>query len=363
LRAEAEEAQQRISRILDSITDALITMDRDFRITYINPEAARINGKPASAFLGRTHWEEWPASVGTEVEHQYRRAMSTGTPVHFKHHYVDENHDLFLEIHAYPTDHGLAIYYRDVTEKEKAQEALLRSEKLAAMGRLAASIAHEINNPLEAVTNLLYLIGTSAISEDVRNYTRLADQELRRVAQIATQTLRFHRQASAPIEVIMSQMLESILVLHQGRLANSGICVEHKLQQTRPVLCLEGEVRQTFTNLVTNAVDAMPFGGRLLIRTKEFHHFGEQKDGVVITIADTGQGMSPAARQRLFEAFFTTKGVTGTGLGLWIAKGIIDKHGGRISVRTSSRPKGGGTVFRIFLPFDAIAGVTTAASA
>jgi len=236
----------------------------------------------------------------------------------------------------------------DMTERHRAQDALVRSEKLAAMGRLAASIAHEINNPLASVMNLLYLIDTSAVSEQVKAYAQMADQELRRVTQIATQTLRFHRQASGPSEVIMSQVLDSILLLYQGRLTNAGITVERELRDERPVFCLEGEVRQALTNLISNAVDAMPGGGRLLVRTREARHSG--RTGVSITIADTGHGMPDSVKRRLFEPFFTTKGMTGTGLGLWISKGIVDKHGGTIRVRSVSGDATHGTVFQIFLP-------------
>jgi len=246
----------------------------------------------------------------------------------------------------------------DATERHRAQEALIRSEKLAAMGRLAASIAHEINNPLASVTNLLYLIERSAISEEVRTYTQLADQELRRVTQIATQTLRFHRQASAPTEVMISQILGSVLMLYQGRLLNAGIRVENEFDDQRPVFCLEGEVRQALTNMITNAVDAMPHGGRLLLRTREVHNRDGQA-GILTTIADTGEGMLEAVRRRLFEPFFTTKGITGTGLGLWISKGIVDKHSGRIRVKTSQEKDRSGTVFHIFLPYDSILGVLT----
>lgn len=246
----------------------------------------------------------------------------------------------------------------DTTERHRAHDALMRSEKLAAMGRLAASIAHEINNPLASVTNLLYLIENSPVSDNVRQYAEMADQELRRVAQIATQTLRFHRQASAPSEAMMSHILDSILTLYQGRFVNAGITVEREMSDKRPVFCLEGEVRQALTNMIANAVDAMPHGGRLLVRTKEVRD-REQRAGVLITIADTGEGMPPAVKRRLFEAFFTTKGITGTGLGLWISKGIIDKHSGAIRVKTSQRPNVRGTVFQIFLPYDTVLGVLT----
>ena len=243
----------------------------------------------------------------------------------------------------------------DVTERHMAQEALVRSEKLAAVGRLAASIAHEINNPLAAVTNLLYLIDAAAVEDEVKRYVQMADQELRRVTQITTQTLRFHRQASAPTSASISTLLDSVLALYQGRFAGLKIGVERDLRDQRAVRCLEGEVRQAVSNLVANAIDAMPFGGRLIVRSREVSGSLHSGDGVLITIADTGDGIPQNARPRLFEAFFTTKGITGTGLGLWITKSIVDKHGGMIRVRSSQRRGHNGTVFQIFLPFEAVA--------
>ena len=243
----------------------------------------------------------------------------------------------------------------DVTERHLAQEALVRTEKLAAVGRLAASIAHEINNPLAAVTNLLYLIDAAAISDEVKRYVQIADQELRRVTQITTQTLRFHRQASAPTSVPISTLLDSVLTLYQGRFNGLKIGVERDLRDQTPILCLEGEVRQAVSNLVSNAIDAMPFGGRLVVRSRDIRAGDHGRNGVLITIADTGEGIPRSARPRLFEAFFTTKGITGTGLGLWITKTIVDKHGGTIRVRSSQQRGRHGTVFQIYLPFEAVA--------
>jgi PAS domain S-box-containing protein len=609
LRTEAEVAQRTVSHVLDSITDAFITLDRDFRITYINPEAARINGKPAKEFIGHTHWEEWPASVGSELERQYRRATQERVPVHFEHHYVDARFDLFLDIHAYPIDEGLAVYYRDVserkraerilqaaherlslaqqtgslatwewaldtgelvwaegsaplygspaaemnhidrcserlleedsastmeavsaairncsefnrefrvrwpdgsihwlvgrgraipdktgravrvlgvnwditdkkrveaelrnerarltelfqqapafiavlrgptfiieltngpyqqligdrdiigkpilealpevesqgvpqllqrvyssgepyvarafrlqiarspgqeleerfldfvyqpirdssgqvsgiialgvdvTEQHRAQDALVRTEKLAAVGRLAASIAHEINNPLEAVTNLVYLIQETAKDDDIKTYASLASQELRRVAEIATQTLRFHRQSSSPTLTSMSSLLDSLIAVFQGRIRNRGITFERVSKDEHPVLCLEGEARQVISNLISNAIDAASSGGRLLVRSRDYNRKTDNAPGVLITVADTGTGMSPSTRAHLFDAFYTTKEGTGTGLGLWIANGIIEKHGGTIRVRTSQNRDRHGTVFQVFFPY------------
>ena len=241
----------------------------------------------------------------------------------------------------------------DIHERKAAEEALIRNEKLAAVGRLASSIAHEINNPLEAVTNLLYLARTSeALPEEVRFYLTTAEAELRRASAITTQTLRFHKQATRPVEMTCEDLIGSVLTIYQSRLVNSKIKVEKRKRARRPVLCMDGEIRQGVSNLIGNAIDAMhPDGGRLLLRSRESHDWRTGRQGLVVTVADSGPGIPRETAGRIFEAFFTTKGIGGTGLGLWISKEIIDRHQGRLLLRTSQATGHSGTVFTLFLPF------------
>ena len=240
---------------------------------------------------------------------------------------------------------------RDITELKRAQSALLQSEKLAAVGRLSASIAHEINNPLEAVTNLLYLIEQEKdLPEQARNFTRLAQQELARVSQIATQTLRFYRQPSARTAVRVSEQLDSVLKLYQGRLASAGVEVLRDYRASAPLLAFDGELRQVITNLVGNALDASRNGGKMTLREREATDWRTGRKGVRITVADRGHGMPRETLARIFEPFFSTKGITGTGLGLWVTLGIIQKHEGRIKVRSSQSAEHHGTVFSVFIP-------------
>ena len=249
------------------------------------------------------------------------------------------------------TVRAIAAATVETTLQKRAEAALIQSEKLAAVGRMASSIAHEINNPLESVTNLLYIARQYAIIPEVQSFLELADQELRRVSIIANQTLRFHKQASSPREITCTELFSTVLSLYEGRLRNSSIIVEKRKRNTRRIACFEGDIRQVLNNLVSNAIDAMPTGGRLLLRSREATDWRTGRRGLVLTVADTGSGMSPETRAHVFEAFFTTKGINGTGLGLWIGSEIVDRHHGRLLLRSSREAAHRGTVFSLFLPF------------
>ncbi|WP_229739209.1 ATP-binding protein [Edaphobacter dinghuensis] len=245
---------------------------------------------------------------------------------------------------------GVAIN-TDVTQARLQDEALRKSEKLAAVGQLASSIAHEINNPLESITNLLYLVQKSDSIEEMKEYAQIAQEELARVTEITLQTLRFHRQQSKPTRVDLADLLRTMMTLYTGRLLVRRLTLEVKLADSPPVLCLEGEIRQVFNNLVRNALDAMSEGGRLLVRLHRQTNWLTGQSGVRLTVADTGEGISPEIMQHLFEPFQTTKEMMGTGLGLWVSKGIVEKHNGHIRTK-SRRGKGHGTVFTVWLPLD-----------
>jgi signal transduction histidine kinase len=247
---------------------------------------------------------------------------------------------------------GIIVLGVDVTDRKKSHDALLQTEKLAAVGRLASSIAHEINNPLEAVTNLIYLAKDSAVNEDAIRYLKSAETELRRVSVITNQTLRFHRQTTAPTRCTTEELIASTLAIYQGRLANSAIHIERRSRESPPVLCYDGEIRQVLSNLLGNAIDAMNgAGGRILIRNRPATDWRSGRKGITITFADTGVGMTKQTSGRIFEPFFTTKGVNGTGLGLWVSGDIIRRHQGNISIRSRQEPGPSGTVFALFLPY------------
>lgn len=249
----------------------------------------------------------------------------------------------------------VAVFTADLSELKRAERALRQSEKLAAVGRLASSIAHEINNPLEAITNLLYLIDCEGLPENLTRYVRMAQQELARVANITTQTLRFHRQSTRPRTASLAQILDGVLTLFHGRLINADITVEKQFGNSSPVFSYESDLRQVFTNLLSNAIDATAHGGKIVVRERDVTDWRSGKRGVRVTVADTGHGMSPETRKMIFDPFFTTKGITGTGLGLWVTAEILNKHCAQISVRSRCQQPRQGTVFSILFPLDGVA--------
>jgi two-component system sporulation sensor kinase C len=240
----------------------------------------------------------------------------------------------------------------DVTSRIVLEEALRESEKLAAAGRLAASIAHEINNPLEAITNLLYLMRGRCSDPEAEGYLATAEKELQDVSHIAAQSLRFYRQSTRATAVRPVDLISSVLDLYTGKFVQRRITVIRKDSMAQSIVCLESEIRQVISNLVRNAMDAMSEnGGRLLVRTREATQWRSGAKGVVITVADTGTGMSPETVAKIFKAFYSTKGVAGTGLGLWVSSEIVNRHHGQLLVRSRRTPQPSGTAFELFLPY------------
>jgi PAS domain S-box-containing protein len=356
--AEAERQAAEIEALYRTAPIGLALFDaEDFRYLRLNDRQAAFFGLLPEQVVGRTLTEMAPIPGLRELFEQVRE----GRPV--------VNYPLEGELVSHPGEHrywtvnyfpvqeadgsvqAISAASLEITAQKKAERALIESEKLAVVGRLASSISHEINNPLESVTNLLYLLGTAEeLPDSLRNYVELTQAEIARVSQIATQTLRFHRQAVGPTAVTARQLAQPVLKLYQGRLTNSGIAVETRFASSSAIECLENEIRQVLSNLVGNAIDAMRMGGRLLLRSHDVLDEDGVVRGVRISVADTGHGMPAAVRRRIFEPFFTTKDLNGTGLGLWISVEIVERHGGRLRVRSSQRQGCQGTVFELYLP-------------
>lgn len=239
----------------------------------------------------------------------------------------------------------------DVTDRKQAEEAILRSEKLAIAGRLAASVAHEINNPLEAVSNLLFLVTLSDTVDAAHGHANAALSELMRVSAITQQTLKFHRQTGVLQSAMLSEIVSTVLALFHARLQAAQIAVSVRMRGEKSVPCMPSEVQQIFANLVANAIDAMPCGGRLAVRMRRAHDWRNgAAEGMRITFCDSGTGIDRATLSRIFEPFFTTKTETGTGLGMWVVAQLVERHGGHVRAWSTRRPGQSGTTVSIFLP-------------
>jgi signal transduction histidine kinase len=238
--------------------------------------------------------------------------------------------------------------------ERKTQEALVANEKLAVAGRLAATIAHEIHNPLDSVSNLLYLMRHGATEQEQAQFMDMAEQELARVTQISRAMLGLYRESRAPVVVDLRAMLQEILLLLERRLAELEVTATTNMTEPIFVAAFPAELRQVFTNLITNAAEAAGPGGVVTIgiaqQVASLDGAGQKlQAGAVVTIADNGPGIANDVRPHLFQPFFTTKGERGTGLGLWVSRGIIIKHGGTISLESNTGDSAHGTVARVFL--------------
>ena len=349
--------------------------DRRFRLVRVNQVFASMTAVPLSRHLGRTLPDLLPEPVAQTLQETVARVFADEQPVRDLELSVPgptARQSLTWLASAYPVrttpreTRWVGVIVLDASERKRSEEALRKTEKLAATGRLAASIAHEINNPLEAITNILFLLKNFCQLQDpALEYVKMAEHEARRIPEITQQTLRFYRQSTMPTRSSMGELLDSVLSLYQGRLNSLNIHVERSYNREMDLFCFAGELRQVFANLIGNAIDATMTGGRLLVRAHRSRNWkNPQEKGIRFAIADTGSGMTPEVREHAFEAFFTTKDVTGTGLGLWVSHEIIVKHRGLVHVRSTpaSSGKPSGTVFQVFIPDDQSLGGGEAAS-
>ncbi|MEO6829824.1 MAG: PAS domain-containing protein [Acidobacteriaceae bacterium] len=360
-RRAIETREEQFRLLANSIPQLVWIADADGGITWFNRRWYDYTGTTREQMKGWGWQSVHHPDYLPAVLAGYRKSLASGEPFEmlFPLRGADGTFHTFLSLAVPVRDSGGGVVSwfgtnTDVETQQRSEAALRQSEKLAVVGRLASSIAHEINNPLEAVTNLLYLAQAGAVNEDTRLYLRMAQQELDRVAQITSQTLRFHRESSAPGPADVAELVDSVLTLHRSKVAAGGIELKLEKQPCPPLICQAGEIRQVLANLIGNALDAMSRGGILRLRLRPSTDWHSGRLGVRITVADTGHGMPPEVSKRMYEAFYTTKGETGTGLGLWVSAGIVDKHGGSFHVRSSVRPDRSGTVFTVILPAPAV---------
>lgn len=346
-----------LAAIVESSDDAILSCDLSGTITSWNRAAERIFGYTADEIIGRPTSLLASARCQEDSERVLEEIRQNKKIEHYetwRRH--KDGTDILMSITVSPICDqtgriiGASKVSRDITATRRAEEALRNTDKLALAGRMAASIAHEINNPLESVTNLLYLTEHESISDEARSYLTLAQHELARVSHIASQTLGFFRKDRGSSTIPLPEIVDSALSLHLGRLSTANVVVRKEFGSIPPQFVHQGELRQVIVNLIGNALDAMSEGGRLRLRVRPAYDPVTDTRGARIVIADTGSGMSPTTRRQIFEPFFTTKGASGTGLGLWVSSQIIARHKGRISLRSSQSPKYRGTIFSIFLP-------------
>ncbi|HEV2987241.1 MAG TPA: ATP-binding protein [Candidatus Angelobacter sp.] len=322
-------------------------------------EICRLHGIEPESFDGK--YESWMESIHPEDRQQVHRsitqAMAQSADYEVQYRVIFSGKNIhWLEARGQTivigdTSVRMLGVAMDITTSKLAEEALLRSEKIAATGRLAASIAHEINNPLAAVTNVLYILRTRQdMPKSALEFVRVAEQELARVSHITKQTLAFYREVSAPVLTSVPSLLDEVLSVYSRNIEEKRATILRRYGHVEELLAFPGELRQVFSNLVLNALEAVPMTGKVAVRVRR-DRSSKSQPGLRITIADDGSGISPENMPRIFEPFFTTKDSKGTGLGLWVSQGIIQKHGGTVRVRSRDRGANHGTCFTVFLPF------------
>ena len=354
---KSEEAALQLAAIVESSDDAIVSKDLNGIIRSWNKGAERIFGYRAEEIIGQPITRIIPEELQAE-EVQIIGKIKAGERIdHFQTQRLTKNGDrVEISLTISPVKDpagriiGAAKIARDITQQKKLESALHTSEKLASVGRLAATVAHEINNPLEAITNYIYLARQHPdLSEKLKRYLDSADRELARVSHIAQQTLGFYRDNSKPVPLVISEVIEDVLAIYERKFAYKGLFVERDVAPDLVANTLQGELKQILSNLVSNAIDACDEGGKIFIRARSSRNYRSDRSGIRITIADNGVGISAQDMAKIFTPFFSTKKEVGTGLGLWITKDLLEKKGGYIRFR-SSQSGHSGTVMSIFLP-------------
>jgi PAS domain S-box-containing protein len=348
---------QRLAAIVETSDDAIIGETVEGVVTSWNSGAERIFGYPAHEMLGQPISRL--ACVGAEndmtaILDQVCRGQRVDHYETVRRRKDGIEIAVSLTVSPIRSSSGEIIgaskIARDISSQKQAEKALRIAEKLAAVGRVASSIAHDINNPLAAATNLLFLLENENLSEEGKHYLATAERELSRIAHITAQALGFYRSRGEPVWLSVATILDDALVLHHDRCNALGIEVSRDYDSAPQILCRPGELRQVMVNLVGNALDAMSSGGRLQLRIRRTTDWIKGGRALSIAVADTGGGMSAETRRRLFEPFYTTKEGSGSGLGLWVCADIVGKYEGRISMRSNEVPGRNGSVFMLVLP-------------
>jgi PAS domain S-box-containing protein len=358
--ARVTESQQLLATTLESIGDAVISLSKDGTVLFMNAVAQKLTGWPLSAATGHPLGEvlrlvhpQTHQPIGDVLEELDRSGTmgvhQEGTLIarDGSDYAVDAKLSTVVDADGEPD--GSVVVFRDVTELRKAEVTLIANEKLAVTGRLAASIAHEIHNPLDSVANLHFLIAQESDPQRRSDYLKLAQQELGRTLQISRAMLSLYRESPMPVQVNLEELIGSVLLLLDRKMRDQNIQVEQSFTHPVHVYGFPGELRQVFTNLIANAGEAAGPNGHVRILVRPASQL-DGRAGTIVEIADSGRGIAPHVEKKLFQPFMTTKGERGTGLGLWVSLGIVQKHGGTVRISNSTEGDLRGAVVRVYLP-------------
>lgn len=366
IRVRGEESfarEQWLHTTLRSIGDAVIACDVEGRVVFMNLIAEQLTGWPEVEAKGKSLHEVFPIfneDTRAIVENPVDKVRRLGTIVGLANHtflVARDGTEICIDDSGAPicnsvgTMIGIVLVFRDITERRVSEGALMRAEKLAAAGRLAASVAHEVNNPLEGLTNLVYIARRSDQLDEVHSLLAQAEEELARIAHITRQSLGFYRETTTPAHFQPARIVREVTDFYGSRATNLGVTLVVNTTTEAEVMGTAGELRQILSNLLANSLDACRRGDTVRVdASSSFDPRIPSRTGVRITVADTGAGILPEHLKNIFEPFFTTKKETGTGLGLWVSRELVEKHGGSLRVRSTTSAERSGTVFSMFLP-------------
>jgi PAS domain S-box-containing protein len=358
-RAKNDQSRFQLAAIVDSADDAIVSKDLNGIVRTWNQGAARMFGYTSEEMVGQPILRLIPKELYYEEDEILRKLRAGNRVDHYETIRMKksgERVEVSVTISPIRDGSGRVIgaskIARDISDRRRMERMLVQSEKLAATGRMAATIAHEINNPLESLINLIFLAKKNSPPGGKAHAQLLtAEQELERLAHIARQTLGYYRDTGLPIEVHLHELIENVLTVYRSKLLASEITVETRFNDIQKISVSRGELLQVFSNIITNAIDAMRGGGILQITTRKIS--GPNGEAIQTVIRDSGVGIRQDHLEKIFEPFFTTKGNMGTGIGLWIARQLTERRGGQISVASSTESGSSGTSVTIILPLAA----------
>ncbi len=371
-RAVAIASEGWLRTTLHSIGDAVIASDREGHVVLMNRVAEVLTGWTNAEAQGRPLYEVFRIINETSrapVESPVDKVRRLGVVVGLANHtllirrdgvetHIDDSGAPILDQQGAIT--GIVLIFRDINDRRKAERALVKAEKLASAGRLSAAIAHEVNNPLEALTNLLYLASREAAQPEVRQKIEQAEIEVSRIAHITRQSLGFYKEDAAASIFSVANLVNQAVSFYSSRATVKGVLLRTAIVSDVEIFGSTGELRQILSNLISNALDALDAGGTMVLLVRRDRDEQTGKPGARIVVADSGCGIERSKLAAIFEPFYTTKGSTGTGLGLWVTRQLLEKHHGRVRVRSATAGSRRGTTFRLFLP--AVPGELEAAS-